>query len=295
MSVTRTRNAGEGQHSGAPRGGPRHEEQTLIDALFPTVGVRSRLPSRDWKRLFDHLRDDECRVCQDYFAERRRQVLGDAELVSDYEIEAIVDSVAADGEVRSAAARSANIPGGWGARIRWVWAGGGLAVAAVCAAFVLYPANPFRRESELHERAGGVSAELYCVKSPENLTPLTASESFCPPDAQVVARAIAAPRNSLPHLTIVTCDEEFRCQLLSGSSFDGKADLVAAGPRMKDGERLRLFAIWSREPLSQGMLQRAAAKAQALGKSAMDFDALPLVPSCPQMAFTVHARSTLPR
>jgi hypothetical protein len=255
----------------------------LIDSFYD-----GSLGPSEWDALVHHMR--RCTECGRHFRETSdvfralRPETGDDRL-SPLESERLLSLI----EKRTGLER----PLGKGpeTRRRLLYAAAGLAAAAGFIVFLRAGADRLTegREQRLHEKGAGVSADLFCVVEPDRTVPLTGSQASCPEGAQVVARAAAALGNRLPYLTIVACDDGFSCRVASRSRFDGNPEVVAPGPRMKPGERLRIFAVWSDKEIADEVLDQAAHRAQTEQKSTLDTSTLQWVSSWPQMAFSVRS------
>jgi hypothetical protein len=141
------------------------------------------------------------------------------------------------------------------------------------------------------ERAGGVSAELLCAEPGRPADELGATDPTCPRGARLVVRAVPAPDNRLPFLTVVACEGD-RCESVSRAKFDGSPELTAAGPLMGTSERVDVILIWSDRELSDEFLTESAKSR----KKDASVPSLALPSSWGQVGFAVHTvDATKPR
>jgi hypothetical protein len=186
----------------------------------------------------------------------------------------------ADGVGAAAPSRS-------GSSRRGVYIQGGIALIVAAAAFPAIRTPSERPQAMVSERAGGVSADLFCSEPGQGLKTLGPSETACSPQGQLVVKAHPAD-GRLERVTVVGCAEAYRCRIASESSFTHSAALVLAGPSVQAGEKLRLFVIWSEADISDEELDHAAAAAREQGGGLFESTTLPGLSSW-QVVFDVHA------
>jgi len=173
-------------------------------------------------------------------------------------------------------------------RYRWgtgpIVAVGMSSAVAIAASVAFFVRSPDEDGPRAREKAGGVSAELFCAEKGGKPVALGASGATCPPGAELVVNAVSAPDNRLPFLTVVACQGD-RCESVSRARFDGSSELTAAGPLMGPAGRVEVILIWSDRELSDEFLAESA-KAR---KTKAGVPSLSLPSSWAQVGFVVKA------
>jgi hypothetical protein len=247
----------------------------------------SGLEPHEWDELLAHLRVcPECSKVYEEAARKEQPANADPDEISPQAAERAralaMKRLTSSGQAVSpsaAAAASASRPTAWAAL--------GAALAAAAAVVLWLSKPPADLEPRVASRGGGgLSADLYCEV--EGSSPrFVVGDEPCAPGSQLVVEAITSTPG-IVHISVISCQGNFDCRLDSSGPSSETARLN--GPRLAEGQRLRVFVIGSAAPMSEAVLRHSFELARASGKGLFDVQALPDVPFS-QLAFTVNAQT----
>jgi hypothetical protein len=245
------------------------------------------LEPHEWDELVAHLRVcAECGEAYESAAQQEQPASADPDDLSPQAVE----RARALAMKRLTSSRLAKSPPAVAARAparatAWVAVGATLAAAA---AVVLWFSSP---KPDVGPRVtgrggGGLSADLYCAT--EGSSPrLVVGEEPCAPGSHLVVEAVTTTPG-IVHLSVISCRGNFDCQLSSSVAISGAATLK--GPRLTEGQRLRVFVIGSNTPVSEAALRHSIELARGSGRALFDVLALPDLPFS-QLAYSVNVQT----
>jgi hypothetical protein len=246
-----------------------HVDRVMLDRLFARTGG-GPLGVEEFDALHRHLAD--CPGCQGEFERQRERHLQGDDALTEGQVATILNVVLERGRrleadlpspSRAAVRGTSPQPPSrrWARPVLW---GLGGALAAACAALLLFPSSGWRTGDWGVRGADetAVSQDLFCFdSSTESATPLTGPHPLCPVGRTVTIQARAI--RDFRWISVVACDRG-ACKLLD-SQAAASPTVSLFGPSMEAARSWTVITIWSGSPVRQADVDRAVESIRARG------------------------------